>query len=36
VAGGAFVVVGVGLALACCAVIAALPRLVHPEVDSES
>jgi UDP-N-acetylmuramyl pentapeptide phosphotransferase/UDP-N-acetylglucosamine-1-phosphate transferase len=30
VAGGAFVVVGVGLALACCAVIAALPRLVHP------
>ncbi|MDQ5826720.1 MAG: hypothetical protein M3441_21275 [Chloroflexota bacterium] len=34
VAGRAFVVVGVGLALACCAAIAALPRLVHPEVDS--
>jgi UDP-N-acetylmuramyl pentapeptide phosphotransferase/UDP-N-acetylglucosamine-1-phosphate transferase len=36
VAGGAFVVVGVGLALASCAVIAALPRLVHSEADSES
>ncbi len=31
VADGTLVVVGVGLALACCAFIVALPRLVHPE-----